>query len=136
MFQTALGPSSGGMALLDDQSVKAISMEAQAVCNLYTCGDAGPYRTMRFGSTAKVLLKCKLKYYRISECVPPSHGLGWRSALNVAAGLMQALLENQLVKVASLQDSALHDLHHDGDADLSSPIPLMVHDGAGCAKAL
>ena len=25
---------------------------------------------MRFGSTAKVLLKCKLKYYKISECVP------------------------------------------------------------------
>ena len=24
---------------------------------------------MRFGSTAKVLLKCELKYYRISECV-------------------------------------------------------------------
>ena len=24
---------------------------------------------MRFGSTAKVLAKCKLKYYRISECV-------------------------------------------------------------------
>ena len=23
---------------------------------------------MRSGSTAKVLLKCKLKYYRISEC--------------------------------------------------------------------
>ena len=23
---------------------------------------------MRFGSTAKVLLKCKLKYYKISEC--------------------------------------------------------------------
>ena len=28
---------------------------------------------MRFGSTAKVLLKCKLKYYRISECIP-THG--------------------------------------------------------------
>ena len=27
--------------------------------------------TMRFGSTAKVLLKCKLKYYRISECHAP-----------------------------------------------------------------
>ena len=28
--------------------------------------------TMRFGSTAKVLLKCKLKYYRISQCsLPP-----------------------------------------------------------------
>ena len=25
--------------------------------------------TMRFGSTAKVLPKCKLKYYRISECI-------------------------------------------------------------------
>ena len=24
---------------------------------------------MRFGSTAKVLLKCRLKYYRISECI-------------------------------------------------------------------
>ena len=23
---------------------------------------------MRFGSTAKVLLRCKLEYYRISEC--------------------------------------------------------------------
>ena len=31
--------------------------------------DAG--HTMRFGSTAKVLLKCKLKYYRISECGQP-----------------------------------------------------------------
>ena len=29
---------------------------------------SGGQRTMRFGSTAKVLLKCKLKYYRISEC--------------------------------------------------------------------
>ena len=27
----------------------------------------GSNHTMRFGSTAKVLLKCKLKYYRISE---------------------------------------------------------------------
>ena len=27
-----------------------------------------PCYTMRFGSTAKVLLKCKLKDYRISEC--------------------------------------------------------------------
>ena len=28
----------------------------------------GHQHTMRFGSTAKVLLKCKLKYYRILEC--------------------------------------------------------------------
>ena len=27
-----------------------------------------PCCTMRFGSTAQVLLNCKLKYYRISEC--------------------------------------------------------------------
>ena len=35
------------------------------------CSRAALHRcqhTMRFGSTAKVLLKCKLKYYRISEC--------------------------------------------------------------------
>ena len=25
-------------------------------------------RTIRFGSTAKVLAECKLKYYKISEC--------------------------------------------------------------------
>ena len=25
--------------------------------------------TMRFGSTAKVLAKCRLKYYRFSECI-------------------------------------------------------------------
>ena len=27
--------------------------------------------TMRFGSTAKVLAECNLKYYRISECMAP-----------------------------------------------------------------
>ena len=34
------------------------------------CGQCGGRAqcTMRFGSIAKVLLKCKLKYYRISEC--------------------------------------------------------------------
>ena len=31
---------------------------------------------MRFGSTAKVLLKCKLKYYRISECQGEGRGGG------------------------------------------------------------
>ena len=30
---------------------------------------------MRFGSTAKVLLKCKLKYYKISECNADAHPL-------------------------------------------------------------
>ena len=43
-------------------------------------GDASPQAvqlqpcTMRFESTAKVLAKCKLNYYRISEC----HGIGER----------------------------------------------------------
>ena len=36
------------------------------------CGAGQCQHTMRFGSTAKVLLKCKLKYYRISECNMPS----------------------------------------------------------------
>ena len=31
---------------------------------------------MGFGSTAKVLLKCKLKYYRISECISLAPRLG------------------------------------------------------------
>ena len=30
--------------------------------------ETGQPHTMRFGSTAKVLAKCKLKYYKISEC--------------------------------------------------------------------
>ena len=30
---------------------------------------ARAHRTMRFGSTAKILAKCRLKYYRISECI-------------------------------------------------------------------
>ncbi len=29
---------------------------------------------MRFGSTAKVLAECKLKYYRISECAVQAGG--------------------------------------------------------------
>ena len=31
---------------------------------------------MRFGSTAKILLKCKLKYYRISECAVQAQDTG------------------------------------------------------------
>ncbi len=34
---------------------------------------------MRFGSTAKVLAKCMLKYYRISECVAVVSGERSRS---------------------------------------------------------
>ena len=41
-------------------------MRVQAKCDLLA---ALPLRhTMRFGSTAKVLAECELKYYRISEC--------------------------------------------------------------------
>ena len=39
---------------------------------------------MRFGSTAKVLLKCKLKYYRISECGTTSAFLSGTGVLNRA----------------------------------------------------
>ena len=44
--------------LLTGRQVSAFS--SQPTCKKPDC-------TMRFGSTAKVLLKCKLKYYRISE---------------------------------------------------------------------
>ena len=39
---------------------------------------------MRFGSTAKVLAECKLKYYRISQCI--AHDLGitaWRLSARI-----------------------------------------------------
>ena len=36
-------------------------------------GQPNTRHTMRFGSTTKVLLKCKLKYYRISECARDPH---------------------------------------------------------------
>ena len=36
---------------------------------------AVPIHTMRFGSTAKVLAKCKLQYHRISECTHVMHCL-------------------------------------------------------------
>ena len=40
----------------------------KAVCVVHNETTTGEPCTMRFGSTAKVLLKCNLKYYRISEC--------------------------------------------------------------------
>ena len=42
------------------------------------CERTGACLTMRFGSTAKVLAKCMLKYYRISECV--CHVNVWQKA--------------------------------------------------------
>ena len=55
----AVGESLGMVGPLD-------SLDAMA----WGCGaPPTPPGTMRFGSTAKVLLKCKLKYYRISECL-------------------------------------------------------------------
>ena len=61
----------------------------------YSAHQAPPrcHHTMRFGSTAKVLLKCKLKYYRISECTmgpcqrhsPTPEQMCWWSSGAVAA---------------------------------------------------
>ena len=45
---------------------------------------------MRFGSIAKVLLKCKLKYYRISECTRCIPGLSGLPAKINARSLFQA----------------------------------------------
>ena len=39
------------------------------------------YGTMRFGSTSKVLAKCKLKYYRVSECMVDMPGVQVHSLL-------------------------------------------------------
>ena len=46
----------------DDIDLSNLSDTSGAVLQTYP-------RTMRFGSTAKVLAKCMLKYYRIPECL-------------------------------------------------------------------
>ena len=51
--------------------------------------------TMRFGSTAKVLLKCKLKYYRISECL--GHGLTTAVACKQRSGAKDLLDEESKI---------------------------------------
>ena len=58
------GANRSGIKLAFHCSVKIVSED-------WTCRPAlsRAHGTMRFGSAAKVLLKCKLKYYRISECM-------------------------------------------------------------------
>ena len=61
----------GSLSVVSSSLEQAHVLTAMAVSTLkpsVLC-QVSPVRTMRFGSTAKVLLKCKLKYYRISECV-------------------------------------------------------------------
>ncbi len=61
--------------------------------------------TMRFGSTAKVLLKCKLKYYRISECFAvPLEGCG--------AGILPGSTSTALLSAGSELDSRAAGRHH------------------------
>ena len=56
------------------QAIEGVLKMAHAVMWRIMClrafvglGEQACRRTMRFVSTAKVLLKCKLKYYKISE---------------------------------------------------------------------
>ena len=59
--QSAIGNSRAGLK-------EAIPM-AVLCLPFYSSATSASHHTMRFGSAAKVLLKCKLKYYRISECI-------------------------------------------------------------------
>ncbi len=54
---------------------------------------------MRFGSTAKVLLKCKLKYYRISECMGACAMVS-SSASDPDFGLCDTKAERSLVQIS------------------------------------
>ena len=55
-------------------------MQTHIVHYLQQPGQDSPrVATMRFGSTAKLLAKCKLKYYRISACNRP-HQVTWDPA--------------------------------------------------------
>ncbi len=44
------------------------SANAQQSCKCRLCAGGWDLDTMRFGSTAKALAECNLKYYRISDC--------------------------------------------------------------------
>ena len=56
----------------DDRRCRRVASFTLARCGSMSaadaCGDTQHRCTMRFGSTAKVLAKCMLEYYRISEC--------------------------------------------------------------------
>ena len=71
-----------------------------------------PCCTMRFGSTAKVLLKCKLKYYRISECAGSASAqatAGPKTASCCAlvhAGLKQLAWDKALIKTPRHQSGS------------------------------
>ena len=62
---------------------------------------------MRFGSTAKVLLKCKLKYYRISECINKDTTGFWLPWTQSNLPLWQALHISNILDAAAA-DLALH----------------------------
>ena len=60
-------PLSGGQLSIDGLH-RLVPRMQNLLLNIELVGRWDKHSTMRFGSTAKVLLKCKLKYYRISEC--------------------------------------------------------------------
>ena len=55
------------------QASAALQLWAESLCSGQgnNATALARWRTMIFGSTAKVLAECKLKYYRISECGAP-----------------------------------------------------------------
>ena len=108
--------------------------------------------TMRFGSTAKVLLKCKLKYYRISECgdspevlqvshvaATPLCKSGWRLGSVSSAADVVHLAEAALRRLPHTSCTGAHSVsatfpgmefqHH---AELSTCKPVL-HQPPGCS---
>ena len=68
------------------------SADARHQPNQQAQGFRGHRPTMRFGSTAKVLLRCKLKYYRISEC-----GLASRASTNLLISALVRMRPGALI---------------------------------------
>ena len=59
------------------------------------------HHTMRFGSTAKVLAECKLKYCRFSECTSHNSHLHWLPADHRTCRALQGHLEQSIAEVIS-----------------------------------
>ena len=82
--------------------------------------------TMRFGSTAKVLLKCKLKYYRISECLvdPGSCGFARRGHGYIPSSLSVPQISRchtRLMPASWLQQTETRAVHGTSTTGLKAP---------------
>ena len=94
--------------------------------------------TMRFGSTAKVLLECKLKYYRISECtwtMSPDHPFARAASHSRRARARRCSAASSFVRnLNQTTGSSWHTACLDPLPDPACPAPAPLPLGAGSSS--